>query len=356
MIDWTSREEAHAMRRIMAPFRILLPMTLLLALLAIPCQSASAQQTLLMTTMSPAGSANIVKNFKPWADRINAQADGTVTVDTRAGTVLANFGNILERVQDDVVQIGWALPGVAAGRFPLTEVGAFPFLTYNAEEASVAFWRLYKSGLLDAEYRDIVPLMFGLFSQYQIHLSKQPRSLDNLTGLKIAGNAKAQVDAIQRLGGTPLSIPTQDHYEALQRGTIDGVITGWGAFDAYKLGEVTSFHIEVPLGTAVSFLFMSRNKYESLPAAARRAIDDNSGEAGTRRWANYLDTLTNAQRELHKPSDTRKVVELSPEQSAHWRTVLEPQLDDWAGSRPGGAKVLATYRTLVEEVRAETKK
>jgi TRAP-type C4-dicarboxylate transport system substrate-binding protein len=293
--------------------------------------------------------------LRPWAERVNAQAKGAIAVEPRDGATIANFANVYERVQDDVVQIGWLLHGVVAGRFPLTDVGALPFIASNGEEASVAFWRLYQSGILDTEYRDIVPLMFGVTGPFYIHLARAPKSLDNLGGLKLSANSKSLADTIQRLGGVPVSIPAGDLYEALQRGTIDGAITGWGAFDPYKLGEVTSFHVMVPLGMTTGALFMSRKRYDSLPATGRKAIEDNAGEAGSRVWGQYFDASASGQRELHKPSDKRKIVELSAEQAGQWRRMVEPVLEGWASSRPDRAQALTAYKSLIEEVQAQTR-
>jgi TRAP-type C4-dicarboxylate transport system substrate-binding protein len=347
-----SAEKAQAVANIISPFRAHLVMMLALALF---CPCASAQQTLLLTTMSPAGQTNITQLFQPWADRVNAQAGGSITVEPRAGTILANFGNVFGRVQDDVVQIGWALHGVIAGRFPLSEVGVLPFIANNAREASIAYWRLYKSGVLDAEYGDTIPLMFGLGGPFYIHFVKPPNSLTDLSGVKLSASSKAQSEIAQRLGATPISTTTNDLYESLQRGMINGALISWGAFNAYKLGEVTNFHVEVPLGMTPGMIFMSRKKYDALPPAARKAIEDNSGEIGSRGWGRYLESLTNDQREIQKNDSKRKVVTLTPEQEAQWRRALEPLAEAWASRYPDGPKVLAAYKALLEEVRAETR-
>jgi TRAP-type C4-dicarboxylate transport system substrate-binding protein len=313
------------------------------------CGSASAQEKLLLTSMSPPGTLN-ERFFKPWADRVNEQAKGTIAIEIRSGSTLANFANVYNRVVDDVVQIGWLLHGLTAGQFPLSEVGTLPFILDGAEEGSVTLWQLYKSGALDAEYRDVVPLMFAVFPQNQIHLSKAPKSPDNLSGLKIAASSKTQSDVIQRLGATPVSVQTSELYEALQRGTIDGMIIGWAVFPAFKFGEVTSYHIEAPVGSSASMLFMSRKKLESLPAAARKAIEDNGNEAGTDAWGKHYDDAPKS------PDGKRTVVRLTPEQLEQWRRQVGPVLDDWAGSRKDGAKILAQYKSLVADYRAQSKK
>jgi TRAP-type C4-dicarboxylate transport system substrate-binding protein len=88
---------------------------------------AFAQTNLILTTMSPPGNDFSTGLFGPWAERMNAASKGTLHVDPRDGYAVANYGNVYERVMDDVVQIGWGMQGIIAGRFPLTEVATFPF-------------------------------------------------------------------------------------------------------------------------------------------------------------------------------------------------------------------------------------
>jgi TRAP-type transport system periplasmic protein len=317
-----------------------------------PC--SAQEQNLILTTMSPAGSANSTLLFGPWAARINEQGKGVIHIEPRDGPTLANFGNVYERVNDDVVQIGWLLPGLLGGQFGLTEVSGLPFMTDNAEQGSVALWRFYKSGALSAEYKDIVPLMFGVFPQFQLHFAKPVRSLETLRGLKVTATGKSSLQIIEKLGGSPESLPPQDIYEALERGTIDGVMMPWSAFDAYKLTEVTSYHVETALGTTPSVIFMSKKKYAQLSDAARKVLDDNSEEKGSRAFGSYLDRQVVKMREPSASAPAKHtIVQLSSAQTEQWRKDVNPIIEQWAQAHPNGEAVLGSYRTVLEQVKAD---
>jgi TRAP-type C4-dicarboxylate transport system substrate-binding protein len=160
-----------------------------------------------------------------------------------------------------------------------------------------------------------------------------------------------QLESVGRLGATPLSIPAQDVYEALQRRTLDGTMIAWSAFNSFKLGEVTNYHVEIPLGTTTTMLFMTRSRYNALSPAARKVVDDNSGEAISRAFGAHQDRLWADQRALATGIGKRTVVHLSPEQDAQWRHTVSPVIDEWAKSRPNGHKILETYREILAEVR-----
>jgi TRAP-type transport system periplasmic protein len=313
--------------------------------------AAAAEMRLLMTSMSPPGSPNSVF-FNGWAKRVNAQSDGTLNVEVRDSVSLASFPNVVDRVLDDVVQIGWSIHGMYGGRFPLTEVADLPFLATNNENGTVALWRLYASGLLDSEYKNLHPLFFGLVGLTGLHFAKEPKTIDTLKGLKIRVVGKVQSDMILRLGGAPISLPSDDMYSGLQRGTIDAAATSWTAFGPYKLLEVTSYHVEGPLGTSTSMFFMSKRKYESLPPAAKKAIDENSGEAASLAFAKSIDRQGIANRKAAIESGKHKIVQLSPAQLASWSKAVEPVIEQWTKDWPGGAKVLAAYRKNLADVAA----
>jgi TRAP-type C4-dicarboxylate transport system substrate-binding protein len=160
----------------------------------------AAQETrLLMTSLSPGGSTNSVF-FNQWSQKLADQSGGAVKIDVRDGTTLANFGNVYERVQDDVVQIGWAIHQVVAGKFPLSEVAGLPFVEGGFSRASLALYRLAQTGLLNNEYKDVVPLVFSVFGPSQLHFARQPRSIDDLNGLKIGVAGRAPSQLVTALG------------------------------------------------------------------------------------------------------------------------------------------------------------
>lgn len=321
------------------------------ALMVAAAVPASAQEKLLLTSMSPAGSANTVF-FNSWLKKVNAASGGTIEIDMRDGTALANFGNVYDRVVNNVVQIGWAIHQVVAGKFPLTDVGGLPYITPNGATGAVALLRLYRQGVLDNEYKEVVPLLMAPFPAGHVHYAKPPHSTEDLRGVKVTVSGRTQGQLVETLGGAPISIPPQDMYEALHRATVDAVLTSWAAFAPYKLLEVTTFHIEAPLGQNTSMFFMARKRFDALPEAARKAIADNTGEADARAFGTHFDRQADSMRTPAMASDKHKVVQLSAAQTAAWEAKFAPVLAEWVKARAGGDKVLASYRALIAQLKS----
>jgi len=317
-------------------------------------QTARADEVnLLFGTTLPAQVHLNQRVLHPWAERINEQAKGVVHIDVRDGSEIANLANFYSRVQDDVIQISWGLQSAIGGKFPRTAVGGLPFEVEKAEIGSTALWRVYKSGLLDAEYDTVKPLYMITFPPSGIHYAKQPKALDDLKGLKLATGSKVSADTIERLGGTPLSMITSEYYTGVQRGMVDAVLVQWTAFQPFKLQDVTFFHLETKLGGATGMVFMAKKKYDALPVAVKKILDDNSDEAESRFYGKFWDDVDNEGRDMVKAlGGKHQIVQQAPETAAKWRKAVEPVIDDWVKATPDGAKVLAAFRAETAKVKA----
>ena len=325
------------------------------AFLGLSSAAIAQDVRLYFTSQSPAGSRNVAW-FTEWANRVNAQSAGTLKVEVKEIGPLANFGNAHARVLDDVMQSGRAPHPLIGGKFPLSEVAGLPFLADDSEQAAVALWRLYRSGALDAEYTEVIPIWLGIFPQNQVHFRKPVQSINDLRGFKISSSARTQGQLTARLNGAPISIQTTDVYEALQRGTIDGAMLSWAAFVPYKLAEVTAYHVEAPIGAWTFMFFMSRAKWNALPAAAKKALEANGGEAQSRAWGKFLDGEFANARAAVAAMANHTIVQLSPQQRDAWRTAAIPVIDEWKKTRPSGdaagQKTIEAYSKLLAQVKA----
>jgi TRAP-type C4-dicarboxylate transport system substrate-binding protein len=315
--------------------------------------AAVAEETVLrFATLDAPTAHHTVAIHIPWAERINQEGKGVVAIDIRHGMALAQHGNIYSRVLDDVAQIGWGLQSNTPGKFPLSEVVTMPLLAEKSETASVAFWRLYKSGMLDAEYDEIVPLKLLVFPQSGVQFRAAPKSIDDLSGTKMIALQRTSAGMIEALGGTPISGRANELYELLQRGTADGVMIGWTAFQPFKLAEVTTYHIETFLGGSPGMVFMARKKYQQLPAEVRKVLDANATEKESRELGQFFDKVHVDTGKMVRGLPGHTVVNPPPEVLAKWRSRIAPLTDAWTQRHPAGAKTLAAFRTLLAEVEA----
>jgi TRAP-type C4-dicarboxylate transport system substrate-binding protein len=292
--------------------------------------------------------SGIYTNFyKPYADKLNEEGKGALAIEVVPGASLANISNMYDRVTNDVVQMGFTLFANVSGKFVKSDVASLPFLADNAEQASIALYRLYTSGLLDDEFTDVRPFVLAGLPQSILHLAKPLRSMDDWNGLKLVTPTKIVSLTTQKMGGTPLTIQVTEMYSAIQRGTADGTIVSWNPFTAFKLDEVTKYHIDAPLGTAAGFVIMAKKVYAALPATAKKVIDANSDEAATRAYARVWDSDNDRVRAIAKDLPGQTISTLDAAHRSAWAAKVQGAIDEWVKEAPGRDKVLAEYRKLL---------
>ncbi len=99
-------------------------------------------------------------------------------------------------------------------------------------------------------------------------------------------------------------------------------------------------------------VFMKKSVYDGLSPEAKKAIDENSGEAVSRAFGKSWDDDNNKNRELAKKDPKQTVVTLDPKTKAEWEKELEGAIAEWSQSRPGIDKIRVQYRKLLAEVAA----
>ena len=98
---------------------------------------------------------------------------------------------------------------------------------------------------------------------------------------------------------------------------------------------------------------MSRKKFESLPAAAREAIEKNSGEVASRAWGKFLDNLVSDVRTSLSKSKDHTLVTPPPDKLKEMAaTVGQPVIDKWLKENHSGAKVLDAYKKAYADLKA----
>jgi len=326
------------------------------AALAAGFATAQAQETnLIFATATPPTAPSNQQFYKPLADRLNEAGKGVLKIDFRGDTSIANLGNVLDRVINDVAQIGWTLHSIYGAKFKLTSVSFLPFSAEDSSAGAVALWRLYKTGMLDGDYAETVPLVMNLQAQSRLHFAKAPKTFTDFSGLKVVASGKMYSDSVVRLGGAPVTVTLADMYEALNRRTVDALMMGWGGVGSYKLYEVSTYHVELPLGASSSMIFMARKKYEALPAAVRKVLVDNTGEATSRALGQFTDKDGREMRDKVKAMPGQTIVFPTRDQYKAMERTLAPITAEWVRDTPNGAAILATWMKLFAEAMAAKK-
>jgi TRAP-type C4-dicarboxylate transport system substrate-binding protein len=287
-----------------------------------------------------------------WTDDVNKTADGAIEVKLFPGGVIADNSNMYDRVTGGVADIGFAVFGPVSSVFPKTNVGTLPFEARNHREDALALWHLYAKGVIKDEFSKFHPLAFIVFPGLVIHSKKPIHTLADMKGMKISVEGRVLSEMMPRLGAAPISLQPGELYQSLQRGLVDAVPQGWPSVPTFHLNEVTTFHLEAPLGFNTGYVAINNDTYAKLPPAGKAAIDKFSYEPFVERLIAADDTMQAVGRDATKAMPGQTIAQLDPAEEARWKEAVAPVTEEWVKATPDGAHVLAAFRDEVNAVRA----
>jgi len=260
--------------------------------------------------------------MEPWARAIEKRTNGKVSFKIFSGaSPLGKNENQLDQVQSGVVDVAFGLAGIPRGRLPRTLIIEMPFLVETAEQGARALMSIYPKYLKD-EYKGLKVLLLMTHNAGVIHTrDKKLEKMEDLVGLRLRTPSPMVSAMFTQMGATPVGMAPTAVYEALQRGVVDGAAFPWDPVRAWKIDEVTKFHLEAKFYTAAFWYAMNEKKYNSLPADVRKAIDEYSGEYLVSRAQGWWDEWDAAGRKAAEARNNT-ITTLSPAERERWKLSL----------------------------------
>ena len=290
---------------------------------------------------------------EPWAKRLEEKTGGKAKVEVfNASSAHGDVRKQASQVKDGTVDIALGLRGAEGERFPGSSLIELPFLVRDSESGSKALWGLYRSGMLEDEYRDFKVLALFVHDPGLIHTTgKRVVTLADLKGLKLRAPNRTVATALEFAGATPVILQVNEVMPAVTKGEIDGIVTNW----ANPLPDFNAHmkkHTDTKFYTSAFFVVMNREKYAGLPADVRAAVDALTGDA----WVAELGALWNKWAQPVRSGagePGHEVIVPDAATMASWREGLAPvterYLDELAkGSYP---RARDAYRRLLEFAR-----
>lgn len=326
---------------------------ILAGILASGLACAASAETLRFSSFEPPV-AHITKTIlTPWAEDVSAASNGELDVKIFAGGTLGRSpAQQVKLVEDGVADIAWIIPGYSPGRFDQGTVAELPFLVTDATTGSEAMWSLYEQGLLKGDYDKFKVIAVICSSANGVAMTVPVTHPADLQGVKMRAPGPTMLTAVNALGAVPIGgITGPTVAESISRGLIAGTFSQWGAIETFRMGEVISNYLDVPMGATPMLVLMNKAKYDGLSDKAKAAIDKYSGKAFVERFGPSFDgNVKNAKERITK-NNKIEITEPDAALSDEWKQAVSVATSDWIAKSENGQAIYDAFVAALDKAR-----
>lgn len=314
------------------------------AALAVSAAASNAQELKFANFTPPFHTVNASVIEKLNAD-LSAATNGAVTVrGYHGGELGAGPVEQYVRAVQGVADMVWGLPGYTSSQFEKTMIVELPGAVPEGKCGCDAIWDAIDE--ISGEFPATKPIaLWTSEPNVMIMRDKVIRTPADLQGLKIRVAGATAAEVASALGATPVQMPINQVYNALETGLIDGVFTGASTLDDFKLDEVAnSFTLGAPLGRLAFYTVMGESSYNALSEDAKAAVDGASGREvslnAETKWNETADAGVKRAR-----GDTKNTfVDLTPEEVAAFAEIVLPVTQTYVAAVGGEAAFAAMQK------------
>lgn len=310
--------------------------------LGLALNSAAAETLKFANYMAPTH-PYVASTFEPFARAIEGGTKGEVKVQLYNGGELgAGPAEQYSRAVDGVAEFAISLPGYTASNFPLTLMAELPGVI-EEKTGTETLWR--HLDLLQPEYRRVKLVALWSSAENILYSAKKPvRSPDDLKGMKVRVPSRNSGALVEAWGGTAVSMPVSEVYNALQTGVIDAAMIDGTATKAFRLGEVANF-ITLGMKTTNSpfFIVMNRDAWDGLSDDERAVVEAAGKQASLDGQAAQLRVAEEGIKSFGETAG-KEVIRLTPEEAAAFDAIAARVTDEVVSA--GGDQARAIVNAL----------
>jgi C4-dicarboxylate-binding protein DctP len=291
--------------------------------------------------------ANVLNPGDPTVDamtdfkkEVEDKSGGRITVELFSSAQLGSQEEVVEMIKSGAAQIHIASPQYPAKYLPELQVITLPYLFGSPE----AFDRAL-DGAVGAEMSRLVEekteftiLAFEEFGLKNVFNRRRPvNTLDDLKGLKLRViNASVTIRTFGALGASPVGMPINEVYSAIQTGVLDGAEQPLNVIRSGKFYEVAKYVSLTGHFYEIALAYANKAFINGLPGDLRTIVTDAAQNmAKKERQAARINA--NSAREF-LTSRGMVVNDIAPAELAKMKAAVRP-VYDWAKQQWGAELV-----------------
>lgn len=280
-----------------------------------------------------------------FAKRVEELTKGSVKIEVYPAAQLYKAREIPTAIISGGVDMGFNLTSVWSTD-PVSEINDIPFLFKDAEHAGKAWapdgplFKAYAAEMDKKGLKTIHTMFYGSLFDFG-NKGRQLKDGPDFKGMKIRAYGKLSAEGLRALGASPVVMSPGEMYLAIQRGTIDGAITGVTALQSRKIWEVVEYSTITGAAFGVMAVNISKAKWEGLSADQQEALLKAGDEVF--QWSIGESAARDKSSLEFLIEKGVKTYVLTPEDKEKWRKLFGPAYDSWNSRASDEQKALVTW-------------
>lgn len=247
--------------------------------------SAQAQEKVTLRVADSLPTGHYIARFATakWMEAVTRLSGGKVEFQYFPAGQLGKAGDMLSMLETGVADVTYVVPAYLSQRLPLSMVANLPAEYSNPCTGTEAFWEMTQEGGALREHElaplGIRPVFALMLPPNQIVMAEPFTSLAQVEGKKMRTSAGTVDLFVRELKGVPIQIAAAEMYQALSRGTIDGLVMppiSMVPYDLHTVAKGATFDVNLG-GFAVTYAITDK-KWGELPEDVRKAMEEAGRE------------------------------------------------------------------------------
>lgn len=264
-----------------------------------------------------------------WIEMVESRMNGKVKVKAMYSSTLLNSKNTIEGVLRGVSDVGMNVSSFRPERFPMMALLNYPHPYKHTMVPVHIAWDMYNK-FDPPEFKGVKVVSFscnglgedgcGFFGKFPV------TTMADLKGKEIRATGTG-VQALEKLGASPVFLPVSEIYEAQQKNIIKGIYTTFEIIKPFKFNEVIDYITPFPAPAGVMFTIVNEKRFNSWPEDLKKVIEDMKIEHSE--WAgNFANNAGQEGLAFAVASGVKKTT-ISSKEKEKMMLILKSMTDDW---------------------------
>lgn len=303
------------------------------------CGGVAAQpgpRQLTTATYIPSSYDDLYPGISTFMDTLAARSGGAVACDMFDAGTLLGAEQLLPGLLIGVADLMFQTSSYVSSTYPILGAMELPFGSedYARQRRAIDPDGPLMALINDRLAVDNVRMLGGMPTtfEYLWTVDRPIRSPEDTRGMRIRVAGEIEGETVKALGGAPVSMGSSEVYEALERGTIDGMMSYVGTVISRDLQNIINYGTAAHFGAYTVDVYCRADWYAAQPPALRAALDD----AGRALYREGTEVMVGVHENEYFPAATEGGVDL-----------IEPTAAELAAFRAAVAPVYGRWEDLI---------